>query len=316
MPNHNIKVSVVMVTYNHEKYIRRAIDSIMRQNVNFDFEVLVGEDCSKDGTAIIVKEYADKYPDVIIPFLRDRNMGMTKNELDIIVRTRGEYIAFLEGDDYWIDDNKLQKQVDFLDAHCECEACFGLCWIVDQNDVRLPEIEKYSGFIKQGGEYTIKEFEDYLLPGQTATSMFRHNSFVETIKDLKKSDYDMSGFMDRHYALIALSKGKIYNSGDFISAYRYVLAQGSGSWSSENDNYSIKNLLNYLDGLKEIEHLGNYLGLTVDFDDRRKFEWDKYINNRSLFSKTEKVQIRNKILFDSNNRFGILKYIIMKRIRK
>jgi glycosyltransferase involved in cell wall biosynthesis len=315
MSDQNIKVSVVVATYNHEKYLRHTLDSILSQNVNFSFEVLIGEDCSKDKTAEIVREYADKYPEIFTAFIREKNMGMTGNSLDLIMRTWGEYIALLEGDDYWTDTDKLQKQADFLDSHPDYEACFGLCMIVDQNDERLYDREKWSGFMKTGGDYTVREFEDYLLPGQTATSMYRQESFVGIIRDLASSGYDMSRFIDRQLVLAMLSKGKLYNSGEYVSAYRYVLSQGSGSWSSKNDNYAFKSLLDYLDGLGDLEVLAKSMGLTVNFDARRKYEWDKYRENRSQFSRDEKSQIKNKLFLGSNNKADMLKFIITAFIR-
>ncbi|SEL73673.1 Glycosyl transferase family 2 [Butyrivibrio sp. ob235] len=316
MSEQNIKVSIVVATYNHEKYLRHALESIISQVVNFKYEVLIGEDCSTDHTAEIVREYSDKYPDIIIPYIREINLGMTDNSLDLIMRTKGEYIALLEGDDYWTDNDKLQKQVDFLDSHHEYEACFGLCEIVDQNEVRLPDREKYSGFMKHGGDYTVQEFEEYLLPGQTATSMYRQSSFTGIITMLTQSGYDMSRFMDRHLVLAMLARGKLYNSGEYISAYRYVLVEGSGSWSSQNDNYSSQSLLNYLDGLKDMELLAKQLGLVINFDARRKYEWDKYCKNRLSFKENERPLIKKKIFGDSNSKCGMLIHVIRVFISK
>ncbi len=316
MSDQNIKVSVVVATYNHENYLGQALESILSQNVDFKYEVLIGEDCSNDGTAEIVREYANNYPKIFEAFIREKNMGMTENSLDLIMRTRGEYVALLEGDDYWISRDKLQKQVDFLDAHQDYEACFGLCMIVDQNDERLPGREKWSGFMKKGGDYTVAEFEDYLLPGQTATSMYRQKSFVGIIRDLERSGYDMSRFIDRHLVLSMLSRGKLYNSGEYVSAYRYVLSQESGSWSSKNDNYNSKSLMDYLDNLSDLEALAHGMGITVDFDARRKYEWEKYMRNRGLFTNSEKSQIKRKLFYDSNDKAEMLKFIIRTVVRR
>jgi glycosyltransferase involved in cell wall biosynthesis len=119
-----IKVSVVCLTYNHENYIRDALDGFVLQKANFRFEVIIGDDASTDGTADIINEYSNKYPHIFVPVLRDKNIGATKNLLDILARIRGKYVAINEGDDYWIDPYKLQIQSDYLDAYSECAVCF------------------------------------------------------------------------------------------------------------------------------------------------------------------------------------------------
>jgi glycosyltransferase involved in cell wall biosynthesis len=110
-------LSVCFITYNHEQYIRQALDSVLLQQVNFSMEVVIGNDCSTDGTTLIVQEYLEKYPDRIRLNPIESNIGMTANWLSTIQASKGKYIAMLEGDDYWTDVHKLQKQVDFLDAN-------------------------------------------------------------------------------------------------------------------------------------------------------------------------------------------------------
>ena len=110
------KLSILVVTYNQEQYIRQCLDSIIGQNVNFDYEVIIGDDCSTDNTSAILDEYAAKYPFIYV-YHHPKNMGHVKNWECCLNRCQGEYIAILEGDDYWLDANKLQRQVDYLDAH-------------------------------------------------------------------------------------------------------------------------------------------------------------------------------------------------------
>ena len=301
MSKKGIKVSVVVAAYNEEKYIGHTLESVISQKVDFDYEILVGDDCSSDGTAAVIREYAKKYPDIVVPFIREKNLGMTGNSLDLINRAQGEYIALVEGDDYWIDENKLQKQVTFLDANKEYVACFGLCIIVDEMDIRHRELEQQSGFLKKGGDYTVRDFEEYLLPGQTATSMYRTAEFHEMFNQLMNSDFDMSRFIDRHMVLMMMARGKLYNSGEEIAAYRYVMKKSSGSWSSKNDYYSIENLMNYLEGLKDLEKIGKYLGIMVDFDQRRKYEWEKLQNNIDMFSKEDARLVKRTLLQDCND---------------
>lgn len=113
------KVSIVCVTYGHEKFISEAIDSFLVQKTNFPFEIIVGEDCSPDNSKAIIREYAKTYPNIIIAILRDKNIGALPNFLDLLSMAKGEYIAICDGDDYWTDEQKLQKQVDFLDANLD-----------------------------------------------------------------------------------------------------------------------------------------------------------------------------------------------------
>ena len=295
------KVSVVVATYNQEKYIRHTLESIVSQKVNFDFEVLVGDDCSTDKNAEIIKEYAEKYPGIIVPILREKNLGMGGNVADLTMRTTGEYVAFIEGDDYWIDENKLQKQVDFLDSHPDYVACFGLCQIVDENEVRQENREKWSGFMKEGGEYTMKMFQDYVLPGQTATSMYRRVAYGQLQEKIMANNIDPRKLIDRSQVLCMMAVGKMYNLGEYVSAYRYVMTQGSGSWSSQNDFYNKDNTLNYLSGMKDMEKIAEVLELELNFDDRRKYELKKLEDSAEKFSKEDYNEIFNKIIEDSYN---------------
>ena len=120
-------VSIQCMVYNHEPYLRQCLDGFVMQRTNFKFEAIVHDDVSTDGSAAIIREYAEKYPDIIKPIYETENQYSKKDgSLDRIMREacNGKYIAICEGDDYWIDPLKLQKQVDFLDANLE----YGMCY--------------------------------------------------------------------------------------------------------------------------------------------------------------------------------------------
>jgi len=119
-----MKVSVLIITYNHERYIAQAINSVLLQNVDFDYELVIGEDCSTDNTRNIVIDFRARYPDKIRLVLSDSNVGAYRNWTRTLKECQGEYFANLDGDDYWTSPDKLQKQVDFLDGHPECSICF------------------------------------------------------------------------------------------------------------------------------------------------------------------------------------------------
>ena len=123
----NIKVSIVCITYNHINYIEDAINSFLSQKAKFLFEVLIHDDASHDGTADIIKKYASKYPEIIKPVFQTVNqwsLGKSVAKTFLWPRIHGKYVAYCEGDDYWTDPYKLQKQVDALDAHPEASVCF------------------------------------------------------------------------------------------------------------------------------------------------------------------------------------------------
>lgn len=118
------KVSVALITYNHGRFIVQAIESVLMQETGFPVELVIGEDCSTDATREIVRDYAVRYPSVIRALLPERNLGAHENAKTALGSCRGEYIAYLDGDDYWTDPKKLQTQVDFLDAQSGCSLCF------------------------------------------------------------------------------------------------------------------------------------------------------------------------------------------------
>lgn len=158
----NFLVSINCITYNHEKYIRDAIEGFLMQKTNFDFEILIGEDCSTDYTLEIVKGYVDRFPEKIKLITSDVNVGWRKNSERVLANSQGKYIALCEGDDFWTDPHKLQKQVDYMESHAECSFCFHAASIVDasgkQTNRRFRSYEK-SGIcltgdvIEGGGEF-------------------------------------------------------------------------------------------------------------------------------------------------------------------
>lgn len=112
----NPKISVLMCTYNHEQYIAQAIEGVVNQKCDVPFELLIGEDCSTDGTRKVVQQYAEKYPEIIRPFYHDTNYRMAGNIVDLVTNAQGEFISFCDGDDFWDKDYILQRQIDTFRA--------------------------------------------------------------------------------------------------------------------------------------------------------------------------------------------------------
>ena len=117
-------ISVCLITYNHVKYIREAIQGVLVQKIDFECEIIIADDFSTDGTTAIVLNYKEKYPDLIKLILQKKNVGATQNFIDLISTPQSKYIAYLDGDDYWTDPLKLQKQVDFMEANKNASLCY------------------------------------------------------------------------------------------------------------------------------------------------------------------------------------------------
>ena len=135
-----IMVSVFCLAYNHEKFIRKTLDGFVGQNTTFKYEVLINDDASTDSTADIIREYEEKYPDIIKPVYQKENqyckkIGLIKTFL--FPKAKGKYLAWCEGDDYWVDPNKLQEQVDALESNSNCSACYSKVEKISINGDRL-----------------------------------------------------------------------------------------------------------------------------------------------------------------------------------
>ena len=227
--NHDIMVTVVCPTYNQGKYLRQGMDSILAQKVNFQYEVLVGEDCSPDNTSEILKEYEDKYGDIVQVFHREKNLKQSRNVYDLFMRSKGKYIIIMDLDDYWTDTKKLQKQVDFLETHPEY---IGVAHDFDLVDAQNHSIIREGRDIKEfrGKEFTLQNFLDQGFVYQTGTFCYR-NIWRED-RDwsiLYKSDQTV---VDLTINSILLLRQNIYILPDSMSVYRDVVSSDALNFRS------------------------------------------------------------------------------------
>jgi glycosyltransferase involved in cell wall biosynthesis len=155
-------LSVCLITYNHGRYIREALDGIVMQQVDFSWEIIVADDCSKDNTRDIVREYADKYPGLFNLVFQEKNVGPARNWMDLLAAAKGKYIAYMEGDDRWNDPEKLRKQVAFLEANPDYVISCHDAQVIDENgnvleESKLPESERrdYSAEDLKRGAYVL-----------------------------------------------------------------------------------------------------------------------------------------------------------------
>lgn len=224
-------VSVRMSTYNHEKFIAQAIEGVLMQKTNFPFELIIGEDCSTDRTREIVVDYANRYPDIIKPILHEKNVGSKLNGRACKAACRGKYIAICEGDDYWIDLLKLQKQVDFMENHPECSLCHTYYKEMDENSV------EFGSVLPKGKLPNVSKFGDYFPHRRiirTATVMHR--------RELTPTKEELEPFMESKYGDLVLftllsMKGKIGFVPDVTTHYRVHrggVSRGDGVYLTEN----------------------------------------------------------------------------------
>ena len=221
-------VSVAMISYNHEKYIKKAIDSVLQQEIDFPIEIIIGDDCSKDATQSIIKEYATRYPEIIHPVLRSANIGATANLYDIVKQCKGQYIALLEGDDYWINLHKLKKQIEFLQSNSNYSACYSKVSIVDENNKVVCQIANDIG--TENSTYDWVDFSSLKLPGQTGTAVFKNIFNEEKWLILTTADTLIG---DRTLALLLRNYGKIKVLNEALSAYRVVVKKDASNYLSQ-----------------------------------------------------------------------------------
>lgn len=159
--NEPVRVSVCCITYKQEQYIKQAIDSFLMQKTTFPFEVIIGEDCGGDGTLAILDEYKNRYPNLIKVITSEKNVGANENLLRVFDATKGKYIAICEGDDYWIDELKIQKQYEILCSAPDVNICFTAAKALSRNGVmknyalhnRNKELFDISAVVRGGGGF-------------------------------------------------------------------------------------------------------------------------------------------------------------------
>lgn len=226
----NPLVSVYCLAYNHEKYIRQTLEGFVNQNTNFEYEVFVHDDASTDNTPKIIKEYAEKYPNIIKPIFQKENKyskGIRIAKTFIYPYVKGKYIAICEGDDYWCDDNKLQMQADYLESHKDYVACV-------HNSIMLNSItgeEKIMYNPKKDYDIT---FNDVIQGGsscyQTASLMYR----IELKDNRPEFFYKLTTCGDYQLSIYLALNGKIRFFNKVMSYYRVFSSECS--WTKSNRN--------------------------------------------------------------------------------
>ncbi len=223
--NSNVKVSVICYAYNHEKYIRDALEGFVSQKTDFLYEVIIHDDASTDSTAMIIREYEKKYPQIIKPIYQTINQysqGISISEEYVYPKVRGEYVALCEGDDYWTDQYKLQKQFTAMEAHPEVDIC------AHATDVFNERLGKKTHTISPRNSNEIIPAEDVILGGggfvATCSLFFRREIC------LKSPGFRLYLPIDYTTQIYGALRGGLLYLDDRMSVYRFL---SSHSWSSK-----------------------------------------------------------------------------------
>jgi glycosyltransferase involved in cell wall biosynthesis len=310
-------VSILMLAYNHEKYIAQALDSILMQKVDFTYEIVVGEDCSEDNTRVILLGYKEKYPEIIKLIMNEKNLGMHKNVNSVLRQCRGKYCAICEGDDYWTNPYKLQKQIKFMESHPKYVGSVHKVEIVGENS------QPISGFNMnmycQDTVYTIRHAEKGIMPGQSASLVYRNilthdSSIIDAMENCNANG-------DAKLALILALHGDIYCFDEIMSHHRWETTEGT-SWSArtKDKNLNLYRFRSYKDleklakGLKNIDM--DYHFLYLNFGYGAFVTWLKRPNkeNRQILMEIYKQQNdKIKMIFYISKNFFMLPFRKIKK---
>ena len=205
-------VSIRCLVYNHEPYLRQCLDGFVMQKTNFPFEAIVHDDASTDGSAAIIREYAEKYPDIIKPVFETENQwgkGTISKTMDAAMHPNSKYIATCEGDDYWTDPYKLQLQIDFLETHPDYSFSVHDFKVYEEVNQKFRDSQPIS-FLKDGEEQytlTIDDYKKGVFFTQTLTCVYRISSLNKSNFIHYEAKFDMTMF----YALLTQGKCLLFN---------------------------------------------------------------------------------------------------------
>lgn len=217
-----MKVSVLMIAYNHERYIAQALDSILSQEIDFEYEIVIGEDCSTDGTRRILRAYEKNFPDKIRLLLREKNLGMIANFIQTFEACQGEYIAILEGDDYWTSPHKLHRQVHFLENHPECSECFHNVEVITEG---APEKNHLFFSNEMKSFYKLEDIAagNFIPTCSTLLRSEQFNRFPDWFASMPMGDWPLH--------VLNAEKGSLGYLPEVLAAYR---VHAGGVWSSSS----------------------------------------------------------------------------------
>ena len=226
MNNETLLVSVVMITYGHEKFIEQAINGVLMQECSFDFELIVANDCSPDNSDTIIQSIIDNHPKGSkLKYVRhNKNIGMNANADFAMANCKGKYIAICEGDDYWTDPLKLQKQINFLETNLDFGLVHTDCEILNQSTQKIESSRKKIGVNEEHFKFLLRG--DYVI--ETLTTCFRKDLYLKYMEEIQPSSKKwLMGDLPMWLYISQFSK--IYYINEVTSVYRVLEESASQS---------------------------------------------------------------------------------------
>lgn len=258
-----MKISVIVTTFNHEKYIIQSLESILCQQGDFEMDVIIGDDCSTDNTRFIVQQFQDKYPSIISLLPAEPNLGITKNLKRCLDACSGDYIAICEGDDYWTDTHKLQKQMVFLESHLDFSMCFSAIMIYFEDRNRFEPHHDQLLFNKD--VLTTEDLIEQNHIGNFSCCMYR----TDIVKQLPPRIFDLFT-VDWMFNIACSRMGKIGFIRDWMSVYR---KHPQGAWAGREE----------LGKLRELRHLIDVYNEFFDYEHNLAFmKYAKVVDNEII----------------------------------
>lgn len=273
-------VSVCMVSYNQEKYVRDAIDSILMQKTNFEIEIIVSDDCSKDATPQILKEYEKRFPGVVKPMLGEVNLGYPNNQRRSLEAASGKYIALCDSDDYWTDAYKLQKQVDYLETHDDCVICFhNVMHIYDDNSQARSLVNPLDFPTELTALDVINR--KWFLPTNSEVFRREYLTFPTWYDEFLHIDYVINILLAQH--------GSLHYFPDVMSVYRHTPISVNAQHVDGRWGYMIfhcntmKGILTKVKTIYGSDYAEHFDARIKKYEDEiKEYEYEKYCENHFL----------------------------------
>jgi glycosyltransferase involved in cell wall biosynthesis len=280
-----IMTSICCITYNHENYIADAIESFLMQKTNFNYEIIIYDDASTDKTADIVREYETKYPGLIKPIYQTENQ-YSKGVKTInfsLQRAEGKYIAICEGDDYWTDPYKLQKQVDYMEKHPECSICIHAAYRV------LPDKTKLKLHVRPNRGNKVFTVEEVIHDNWIfATASFLYPAVFNTNRPYF---YEIAPVGDYPLIIYLALQGKVYYIDEFMSAYRIDVKD---SWSSRMSSSIERRIAVYNKTIDMLDEINRYTEYKYDntIKKTKKRNHFNILLDQGMFKEAKEVEFK------------------------